>query len=136
MTNSPTTVSAAQRVPASIRCSAADCNSPVDGHLGGKWCAAHRRSLTLTAAVTDALVSFLAATSVPGIEIGSPVHRDVSEAGECFAAGLGLLVGAAFGDEISVGAEPIRLLPSGTKDDQRARWRINFQWQAGRGEPK
>lgn len=118
-----------QRVPVSIRCTAQDCTAAVDGHRGGKWCAAHRRSLALTAAITDALASFLAATSAPGVEIGSPVHRDVAEAGECFAAGLGLLIGTAFGDEISVETEPIRLLANGTKDDQRARWRINFQWR-------
>lgn len=111
------------------RCTAFGCSGLVDGHTGGHFCAAHRRALTLTAAVTDALVSFLAATSAPGVEIGSPVHRDVAEAGECFAAGLGLLIGTAFGEEITVEAETIRLLANGTKDDQRVRWRINFQWR-------
>lgn len=128
MTAPPTTVAprGCTTVP---RCSAQGCDGLVDGHVGGRFCASHRRALTLTAAVTDALVSFLAMTSAPGVETGSPVHRDVAEAGECFAAGLGLLIGTAFGDEISVEAEPIRLLANGTKEDQRARWRINFQWR-------
>jgi len=115
-----------QRLITEPRCSALDCDGLVDGHVGGVYCAAHRYGLELTASLADALGRFLAQIGVP---VNDNEIADITEAGECVAAGLGLLIGAAFGNEIAVDENPIRLVDNGTGSTRRARWRIDFQWR-------
>lgn len=131
MTAPPTTI--APRGHTTVpRCSAQACDGLVDGHVGGRFCVAHRRALALTASVTDALSAYV--NGIKARDVDADMRGDVTEAGSLIAMGLGLLIGTAFGNEIEVGDKPIRFYSKGTEEDSRPRWRIEFQWQAPEGK--
>ena len=113
-------------IPRALRCTAYRCGAPIEHH---GLCAAHRRGLALTASISDAVMAFLAKSSLSANSVRSAngeVDQRITEAGECFARGLALFAGTQFAGETAWNPEPI-VFGGG-------RWRVNFVWFAATGE--
>lgn len=108
-------------------CAAQACAGVADD--GSGLCSAHRRSLTLTTKVQDAVREFLHGNLNPSAVIRpTPENaRKVVEAGTHIAQGLALLIATRF-DDMSFDPSPIYVhdLSSATNTP----WRVSFSWQA------
>lgn len=105
-------------------CAAQGCDRPAHGYRD-RWCTPHRRGLTLSTALTDALVSFLALAG------DAPEYDErVVVAGELIQVALELLLGSAFNsDDVVVEERPIKFKDS--VDTEKVRWRVSLGWLAG-----
>lgn len=99
------------------RCQAHGCDGIADDGTG--LCAAHRRAVTLTVKVQDAVREFLH----DGIKATSSNENEVAEAGTYLAEGVALLLKVLFGSEVSYDREPIIL-----QQRPGLTWRVLFSW--------
>ncbi|GAT02948.1 putative ABC transporter permease protein [Mycolicibacterium fortuitum subsp. acetamidolyticum] len=101
-------------------CSADGCVHPPER---AGLCAQHRRTLTLTAKVCDAVGEFLKSAEIP--VNNTLIENQVMEAGECLAQGLGLLASTQFDEQLFWNPSPIHL--AGIRGNKR--WRVEFVWR-------
>lgn len=101
-------------------CSADGCLYPPER---AGLCAQHRRTLTLTAKVCDAVGEFLKSAEIP--VNNTLIENQVMEAGECLAQGLGLLATTQFDEPMFWNPSPIHL--AGIRGNKR--WRVEFVWR-------
>ena len=110
-------------------CRIDSCGRPVDGNVGGRYCAVHRRTFAFSAALNDALTEFLGETN-GAMKPTDDNRDDIREAGAHFARGLSKLFGAAFGGAtVAVEPAPITAKRTGGKHGGPLRWHVSFQWQ-------
>ncbi|UXA12058.1 hypothetical protein KXD97_29755 [Mycobacterium sp. SMC-8] len=117
-------------------CSALDCGGIADDRTG--WCAAHRRALTFTAKLSDALSEFLHKQDggylQSGVRLTPENVHNVELAGTHIAHGLACLMYACFeSDVIGYDETPIRL--NSYSIGEATPWRIDIKWKAGQLEP-
>lgn len=118
-----------------LACEAESCTGIVT--TAGGLCADHRRALTLTTKLQDAVSEFLQ-TKV-GNNLQSSVRLDVTNvrnvelAGNHLAQGLALLVSALFDISADYDDAPIKLRSLSIGEQKN--WSVLFKWMAGRSEP-
>lgn len=118
-----------------LACEASGCTGIVT--TAGGMCADHRRALTLTTKIQDAVIEFL--QMKVGNNLQSSVRLNVENvhnvelAGNHLAHGLALLVSALFETTADYDDAPIksRSLSAG----EQINWSVLFKWMAGRSEP-
>lgn len=107
----------------------AECCAGVPADRTG-LCTAHRRSLTLSTKMQDAVREFLHGNLKAGNVIRPTTENapKVIEAGALFAQGLALLISTAFDSEIvSYDGAPIVI---GDLRRNQPPWRVSFAWKA------
>lgn len=114
----------------SLTCRADGCDGITTDGTG--WCPGHRRALTFTAKLTDAVREFLHKSlgdTLASSVVVTPKNRDNIElAGTYLAQGMALLVSTCFGSAIDYNPAPITLR---TKSNSAAvDWRTDFKWVA------
>ncbi|MCV7301356.1 hypothetical protein H7J93_17195 [Mycobacterium barrassiae] len=120
---SPSTLNAPKAPKGMEPCTAELCtNLPA---TQGGLCPGHRRTLMLTAKISDAVREFLNSANIPpNTEIGL-IENQVMEAGEYLAQGLGLLATTQFDEQLIWDSLPIHIEP----EKWQGRWRVEFVWK-------
>ena len=108
-------------------CRAEHCAGVADDGTG--LCGAHRRSLTLTTKLQDAVREFLQGGHCRDAIRPTPDNaRKVVEAGEHFAQGLACLISTRF-DDVRFDPSPIYAINLSLVANQPP-WRVSFAWNA------
>lgn len=112
-------------------CSADGCAYPPE-RVG--LCAQHRRTLRLTARISDAVREFLNSAEIlaeggNGLIENRLIEDQVIEAGECLAQGLGLLASTQFDDPLFWNPSAIHIEDRNWREKLPERWRVEFVWR-------
>ncbi|GAT04260.1 MULTISPECIES: hypothetical protein [Mycolicibacterium] len=120
---SPSTLKAPKAPKGMEPCAAELCtNLPA---TQGALCPGHRRTLLLTAKISDAVREFLSSADIPPSTESGLIEDQVMEAGEYLAQGLGLLATTQFDEQLIWDSSPIHIEP----EKWQGRWRVEFVWK-------
>ncbi|BBX30950.1 hypothetical protein [Mycolicibacterium mageritense] len=120
---SPSTLKAPKAPKGMEPCTAELCtNLPA---TQGGLCPGHRRTLLLTAKISDAVREFLSSADIPPNAESGLIENQVMEAGEYLAQGLGLLATTQFDEQLIWDSLPIHIEP----EKWQGRWRVEFVWK-------
>lgn len=110
------------------QCQALDCGGVADDGKG--LCAAHRRALTLTVKVQDAVREFLrgSANGPNAISLSEENIDNAGEAGMYFAEGLALLTKTVFRSNVAYDEQPIEVAYN--SQGCMPEWQVKFTWSA------
>jgi hypothetical protein len=108
-----------------LKCRAVGCDRIA---TEGSLCSGHKRARKLTTTIQDALLEFF--TTGNAIVPASPNDKNVVAAGECFEAGLGLLIQIVLGNDVVFAEKPF-VADMGFYGERGSlpRWRIQFLWR-------